>query len=148
MHIHILYSSWWGNTKFVIDTVADIFTTCDHQVTMFSAITADVAEFLQGDITILACPTYDHGLLHTPMDIYLQKSRESAVDLTGRRIVLIGLGDPKYDSDYTLESVRLMSEFILQQWGTLIYEPLRIVANPLTQVEKMQEWARGLMEVI
>lgn len=95
--------------------VTELLIAKGHEVTQSNVITASPEELLQGDLTILACPTYDHGLMHTPFDLFLQKSREERIDLTGHRFALIGLGDSKYDSDYLVESIPLMQAFIIEQ---------------------------------
>jgi flavodoxin len=85
-----------------------------HEVSFSKAVVSSFADLTKADLTILACPTYDHGLLHTPFDVFLQSAREAKVDLKDQQFVLIGLGDPKYDKDYLVESVRLMQEFVTE----------------------------------
>jgi flavodoxin len=125
--------------------IADMRTMRNITMTFTKAVVATSEDFCKTNSTILACPTYDHGLLHTPMDFLLNTMREQWLDLTGRRYILVGLWDPKYDNDYLVESVRLMREFVEEQGGTILWKPLKVIANPISNVENIKEWAESFV---
>lgn len=136
MKIQIRYSSWGGNTKLVVQQVMQDLQKGWHEVLMQHVVGAEMLN-LDTDVTILAAPTYDHGVLHTPMQRFLNAS--DANDLTWNKCAVIGLGDSKYDAEYTIESAKILEDFVTSHGGELIADSLRIHKSPVDQLERVSE---------
>lgn len=147
-NIQIIYSSWGGNTKLVIDTIQVI---CEQQwitVDTKKAVLAESKDLFSHDLTILACPTYDHGVLHSPMENFLHICEHEKVNLTWQNFVLVWLWDSKYDKEYTIEAAVLLEEFVYTHEWTLLFETLKIHKSPLWQQTKIQEWTKSLLNKV
>ena len=71
--------------------------------------------------------------------------RIQKLDLAGQKAAVIGLGDSKYDTDYNIESGRILAAYIESHNGELIHENLMINKCPLAQLEtKVQAWTTDL----
>ena len=92
------------------------------------------------DLLILACPTYGHGELEQYFGKFLELMEVE--NLSGKPCSIIGLGDPKYDSDYHLESIKIISDFLNKKHAKLIGMPLRISKFPLPLMNgHVDRWA-------
>jgi flavodoxin len=131
MHIHIIFSSWWGNTTFVVNAISEFLQQKSYIVTKEWAWTATEASLDKGEVIIFAAPTYDHGVLHAPFQAFID--RIYGKDLTGKQCAVVWLGDDKYDQEYTIESAHILNEFIKTHHGKCIIPPLRIHKTPITQ---------------
>ena len=58
---------------------------------------------------------------------------------------MIGLGDPKYDDDYNIESAVILQKFLEERNGNMTIENLAINRSPIPQLEtKVRDWAEKL----
>lgn len=130
--IWAVYSSWGGNTRLLLDRIQERLEQESIEMICHNAITASTEDLTRYDLTILAAPTYDHGILHTPFETFLRKSNE--IDLTNHSYAVIGLGDDKYDAEYNVESATLLEEFVREHHGRLICESLKINKHPISQL--------------
>lgn len=128
-----IYSSWWGNTRLVVDFLWDCFLWDWIELEKHNALIVDEKAIATYDILLLACPTYDHGVLHRPFEDYLDTL--SGIDLMWRKYAVIWLWDDTYDSEYTCESAEIMSNFVTSHGGNIIWEILKIHKHPLPQLE-------------
>ncbi len=145
-NIKIVYGSCGGNTELVCEWVADVLSK-KHNVELKKAKLTNPALLGDYDLLILASPTYGHGQLEEYFAEFLEKLQKE--DLQGRRCAVIGLGDPKYDSDYHLESVKIITEFLKEKEADMVGIPLRISKNPLSRLNKyVNNWAKNLSNLI
>jgi len=100
--------------------------------TVKSVVSATKEDLNASDYVLLAAPTYDHWILHTPYERFLDKV--NVVDLS-RQYVVIGLGDDKYDKHYNVEAAPILEEFVVSHWWTLLCKSLQINKNPITQLD-------------
>ncbi len=143
--IHIVYGSVSGNTELVVEKVAEILSGA-HDVELLRAKIAD-PEKLRADLLIFASPTYGHGQLENYMAALLEKI--PPLTLKGQKTAVIGLGDPKYDSDYLIESAKILIEFLKKQEAEIVGLPLMIAKNPLPQLEiRVKAWAETLNQLL
>ncbi len=145
--VHFLYATTGGNTKMVCEWAADALIIAGISATLHRVESENPAAFFgdlpQGDILVLASPTYGHGQLEPLAVRFYGKARR--VDLTGRRCAVIGLGHDKYDDDYNVESAAILTDFVDSHGGEMILEPLKINRNPVPQLkEKVTKWANEL----
>lgn len=146
--IKIVYGTGGGNTELVCEMVAEVLQEKGIKVELLKAKLTDPAEILNGaDLLIFASPTYGHGLLEQYFGEFLKKME--SVDLTGRKCAIIGLGDPKYDNDYHIESARIIMMFLKKKSAEIVGLPLRVSKCPLPLLENhVRPWAEKLAGII
>ncbi|MBP7671087.1 flavodoxin domain-containing protein [Candidatus Gracilibacteria bacterium] len=126
--VKIVYGSGGGNTEVVCEKVEQVMRDLGHEVVLLKAKVSEPSDIGEFDLLILASPTYGHGILESYFGEFLEKLR--GVDLQGRLCGIIGLGDPKYDDDYHIESVKIIHDFLVEKGAVLVHIPLRISKSP------------------
>lgn len=141
--IKIIYGSTSGNTELVSDKVAQVLGAAGHVVTTQRVERSSSEDIAGNDLTILASSTYGHGVLQEHFEQHGQ--RLLGGDLTGQRFAVIGLGDPKYDSEYNIESAAILEKMVLDHGGELVCDSLRVNRNPIPKLAKnVTAWATAL----
>lgn len=117
-----------------------------HQVELLRAKSTKAKDIDGCDLLILASPTYGHGQLEQYFEKFLRGL--GGVSLKCRRCAVIGLGDPKYDTDYHLESVKAIMDFLKEKEADIVCMPLRVSRCPLPLIESgyVGRWAEKLSE--
>lgn len=149
MKINIIYGTVGGNTKLVCDVVAETLKARGYEdITFFNVKTADAKKAVTGDFLIFACPTYEHGELEAYFQRFL--TQISAADIELKKCAVIGLGDPKYDRDYHLESIKIIVDFLNEKKAEIVHMPLRISKHPLPLIEQgfVKRWAEKVSDLI
>lgn len=142
--ITIVYASAGGNTKMVCDKVAEVLSSA-HNVHLHNARLAKPSVLTEGDILILASPTYGQGDLEQYMARLIKQVTK--LDLEQRPCAVIGLGDFLYEPDYLVESAKMLEDFIKEHNGKLIVPPLQVVQNPIKQLNvAVTRWSEKLLE--
>ncbi len=110
---------------------------------------AQPEDLLKGDVLLLASGSWNtegvEGQLNPHMHELLKK-RAAAVDLGGRKVVLIGLGDDRYR--YTVGAMAHLIEFVETHNGVVMEPTLKIVNEPYGQEEKIGEWTGQLLSFL
>ena len=146
--VQIIYGSNGGNTQMVCKFVASFLEDHGHTVVMTRGEHCPVEPLTGSDLLILACGTYEHGELEDHFR-YSFWPRIQKIDLAGQKAAVIGLGDSKYDTDYNIESGRILAKYVETHNGVLIHENLMINRCPLSQLEtKVQDWVSDLNKKI
>jgi len=144
MTLSCIYSSGWGNTRLVVERVKELLLVEWIDMKMINAHVASPEDFLSSEITLLAAPTYDHGVLHAPYEKLLFNAAES--DLQWKYYAVIALWDDKYDKEYNMESAVLLEQFVTDHWGILLLDALRINKHPLRALEEsLPQWTADLL---
>lgn len=147
MQIPIIYSSWWGNTRLVVERIAAILSQAGHTCILYNAFTAQAACLHDAPLCILAAPTYDHGVLHAPFERYLDICQELKLD--GHSYAIVWLWDDKYDTEYNIESAEILAEFVVQHGGTVLEPWLLINKSPVDQLDTLvADWTNTLLTSI
>jgi flavodoxin len=145
--VKIVYGTGGGNTELVCERVKEILEKKKHSVDMLKAKVTEPADIGTRDLLILASPTYGHGQLEKYFGIFMKKL--ASVDLEGKLCAVIGLGDPKYDDDYHIESARVIMVFLKSKGAKILYIPLRVSRNPLRLLDNFVNlWAEKIAEKI
>jgi len=146
-NILILFGSTGGNTKIVVDKVSNVLISQGHQVTVKRIEKASAKDPFNFDLTILASPTYGHGVLQKDVKVFREKMlEESYINIS---FAVIGLGDYKYDADYHLESANILEETITDLKGILAHDALRVSKSPLkTLTSIIPKWAQTLSDTL
>lgn len=102
---------------------------------------AQPEDFLKGDVLLLASGTWntggEEGQLNPHM-YYLLKKRAADIDLGGKKVLLIGLGDERYR--YLVGAMTHLEEFVKTHNGVVVEPVLKIMNEPYGQEEKVKEW--------
>lgn len=127
----------------VCEAVQDYLQTKKYEVTLLKAKVTEPADVGEFDLLILASPTYGHGLLENYFGAFLAKLKE--VDLKGKACTGIGLGDPKYDDDYHIESANIIMKFLRKKEANIVVLPLRISKSPYPKLgDYVKNWVENL----
>lgn len=145
-NVQIVFGSNGGNTKLVCEYVGAQLEQDGHVVKIDRCEHFPEGNLMGHDLLVLACSTYEHGQLedHFKHSFW---PRIQDVDLKRQRCAVIGLGDSKYDTDYNIESGRILQHYVETHNGELIVKSLMINRSPLPQLENtVNQWAENLSE--
>lgn len=144
--IKIIYGSAGGNTEVVCERAAEVMQKCGDTVEMLHAKLSGPENLGDCDLVIFASPTYGHGQLEQYFQEFLDKLEAAdGLNLEGRKFAVIGLGDPKYDTDYHLEAVKTISDFLKEKKAIIVGMPLRISKSPYPfMADYIPRWAEGV----
>ncbi|NCP66813.1 flavodoxin family protein [bacterium] len=146
--IQIVYGSNSGNTKMVCEYIAAFLSEHGHLVKIDRCEHYPEDKLSGHDLLILGCSTYEHGALEDHFR-YSFWPRIQDIDLAGQKAAVVGLGDSKYDTDYNIESGRILAKYIEEHNGELVHENLMINKCPLSQLEhKVKIWVEDLNKKI
>lgn len=141
-----LYASTGGNTEMAVDKVACLLKEKGHRVQEKRVETENPEKVAPADITVFAAPTYGHGVLQEDMLRFCEGLKEAS--LKDRRCAVIGLGDPRYEAQYHLESIPIMEAFIKNAGGTLLLPPLGISGTPVRHLSGLiAHWTNELLKL-
>lgn len=102
-------------------------------------------DMLKFDVCVLASPTYGHGLLEGYMDKFIKKL--NGVSLMGKPCAVIGLGDPKYEAQYHIESATILEDALTKAGGRILLPALRISRTPVMHLKGLvAHWAEQLID--
>lgn len=149
MTIQIIYTTSTGNTEHVVGVLRKTLESKGITVSSQLAEESKSEDLLKGDVLILACGTWNtggsEGQLHVRMDAFLN-GKAKAVDLEGKRVAIIALGDEEYY--YTGRATEHLVQYALNHNGKLIGAPLLIINDPEEQEEKVVRWGEKLAELV
>jgi flavodoxin I len=137
--LHIIYASTSGHTEFVVDTL--MTSLKDVTIERQRAELTQADDLLRGDILVLASSTWNTGGPEgqlNPHMFALLTVRAAAIDLKGKKVAVIGLGDDRYH--FTCAAADLLEEYVTSHGGELIQPTLRIINEPYDQTKKVEEW--------
>lgn len=145
--LHIIYASTSGHTEFVVDTLIASLNTMTIEKQRAELATPE--DFLRGDILVLASSTWNtggpEGQLNPHMHALLM-ARAASVDLKGKKVAVIGLGDDRYH--FLCRAADLMMEYVKTHNGVLIEPELRIINEPYGQEKTVEKWSQQFVKVI
>lgn len=142
--IHIIYASTSGHTEYVVDQV--IAALSGIKIEKQRAEQASAEDLLKGDVLVLASGSWNTGGAEGQMNPYLDellKKKAATIDLAGKKVLLIGLGDDRYR--YKLGCLRYMRAFVSTHNGVLVEPVLEIVNEPYGQEEIIKNWVKDLV---
>lgn len=149
MHsLHIIYASTSGHTEYVVQRVVTVLEAAGITPTVQKAEEADADDLTKADVLLLASSTWNtggrEGQLNPHMFTLLHK-RAKDVDLAGKPIIIIGLGDERYT--FTVRAAEKLIEYIESHNGQVTGEPLRIVNEPYHQNDVVDAWAKEIIGI-
>ena len=142
-----IYGSTGGNTEMTVECVAEILRKKKFKVAVQRAELSEAKEILKYDVCILASPTYGHGLLEDHMFKFLKGIKD--IDLKGKPCAVIGLGDPKYEAQYHIESAPILEQKLTSAGGKIVIPALRISRTPVMHLKGLiPNWTEQLVAKI
>ena len=145
--ILFIYGSTGGNTEMVVEHIASELKKKKFKVAIQRAEKSAPKDILKYDMCILASPTYGHGLLEGYMAKFVKGLK--TIDLKGKPCAVIGLGDPKYEAQYHIESAPILEDVLTKIGGQIILPALRISRTPVMHLKGLIPfWTDKLIELI
>lgn len=145
--ILIVYSSTGGNTKKVVQAVADLAGKSEHQIAVKKADQITPEEAATFDVCILASPTYAKGMLHYLMAGFMKEFRE--LKLMGKSCVVIALGDIKWGQEHHIAAAKLLEADIKKAGGKLLLPALKIDGRPEPHLKgTVVKWTKQFLKAI
>lgn len=139
----IIFGSTSGNTELVCDEVSQILTEKKHKVVMQRAEKSTPADIKKYAFCILAGSTYGQGLLQDHIGKFIKQCSPS--DFKNKKFAVIGLGDNKYNTEYVIESAKILEKTITENQGIIISPTLRINKTPVPLLgTTVKKWAMEL----
>ncbi len=145
----LIYASTSGHTEYVAGVVAEALKLKGAGVEVKRAEKAQADDLLVGDVLILASSTWNTGNVEGQLNPYmwmLLLDRAKAIELKGKKVALIALGDERYF--YRANAARHLEEFVASHGGVLACPTLKVINEPYGQEPSMQEWAAQLLSVL
>lgn len=147
--IQIIYASTSGHTEYVVQKLVEFLESQKLEVQSTKAEQAKPEDLSKGDLLILASGTWNTGGVEGQMnphmhDFLLTKAKD--VDLKGKKVMLIALGDHRYF--YTCRSGEHMRKFVMSHGGKVIEPSLLIVNEPYDQDEKIEKWVPKVLAAL
>lgn len=125
----------------VCDYIASLCT--EYNFSSKSVVSALSESLNESDVVILAAPTYDHWVLHTPYERFLDKAGDISLE---KKYIVIGLWDNKYDNEYNVEAVPILEKFVSDHWWTILCDSLKINKNPVDQLDShVKQWIEKVL---
>lgn len=148
--ILIVYGTGGGNTEIVCQKVVQTLSEfSDSEVKLVKAKIVNIEDIVASDILILASPTYGHGQLERYMEKLVNKCLKADIDLDGKKAAVIGLGNALYDSDYFLESSKILINFLIESGAEVVVEPLLVSKSPIPFLKDVvPEWTKSFLSKI
>jgi len=146
---HVIFASTSGHTEYVVDTLISVLKDIKIDAEKQKAEQAQADDLMKGDVLLLASGTWNTGSIEGQLNPHMHAlllSRATSVDLKGKKVALIGLGDERYR--YTCKAADHLEEFVQSHGGEQIGETLRIINEPYGQEKKVQEWAASLSKLL
>lgn len=147
--LHVIYASTSGHTEHVVDTMMSTLKDAAPQLWIEKqrAEQTKPEDLQKGDVLVLASGSWNTGSVEGQLNPHMHKllkDRAASVDLQGKRVALIGLGDDRYH--FTVGALTHLEEFVRTHNGQLIEPALRIVNEPYGQEEEVTSWSKQLFQ--
>jgi len=141
--ILIIFGSTSGNTELVCDKVSQVLREKKYKVVVQRAEQSTPSDINKYTYCILASSTYGQGILQDHMLKFIKKC--SRANFKDKKFAVIGLGDNKYNTEYIIESAKILEKKITENDGVLLTPSLRINKTPVLHLEDtIKTWAMNL----
>ncbi len=152
LSLGVIYSTSTGNTEHVVSVlIGEIGASLGTKVHIVKkrAEQVEASELTSFDVLILACGSWNTENIEGQLQPYmfdLCTKRAKEIDLTGKHVAAIGLGDDRYY--FTARSAEKLTEFLEEKNGTFLLPTLKIINDPYGQEERIKAWAEELMQAM
>ena len=129
----------------VVEAVAEYLKAANVEVIVQRAEQSQPEDLKKAEVVVLASPTYGHGILEQYMEKFVKKL--SGTDFNQQEMAVIGVGEPKYELQYHIESANILEKLIADQNGQLILPALKISGTPVRHLAGfIPKWSEQLIE--
>lgn len=149
LSLTIIYASTSGHTEYVIGQLQKFLAenAKSLKVMVVRVEKASPEDLTSSETLLLASGTWNtggpEGQLNPHMHAFLNGPAK-AVDLNGKKVAIIALGDDRYF--YTGRAGEHLRNFIQSHGGKVLGDSLLIVNEPYGQEERIRKWGRGLVD--
>ena len=145
--LHFIYASTSGHTEYVVgEAVAALAAKAPTvNVEVQRAEQTQPDDLLRGDFLVLASGTWNTGGIEGQLNPHMQvllKDKAKDIDLRGRKVFLIALGDERYL--YTARAMEHLRQFVTTHHGHVVVPELKIVNEPYGQENTVKKWVDQL----
>ena len=149
--LHIIFASTSGHTEHVVDVLRQALQTDRPEILVEQQRVeqAEPEDLVRGDIVILASGTWNTGSVEGQLNPHMHaflRERAATIDLHGKHVAVIGLGDERYR--YTARAADHLETFVRTHGGVLLEPVLRIVNEPYGQEESVKKWGAALFSAL
>jgi flavodoxin I len=117
--IGLFYGSNTGFTELVVDQLVEEFdTVAPNLITVHNIADVSVERLLDYEYLIIGCPTWNVGQLQEDWDA--QFLDLEALDLTGKKVALFGLGDQYGYADNFCDAIGILGRKLAAQGAELV----------------------------
>lgn len=149
--LHLIYASTSGHTEYVVGVVVDVLKKekpdLAVEVQQAEKVTAD--DVLRGDVLLLASGSWNTGGSEGQLNPHMHellRARAKDIDLKGKSVLCIGLGDARYH--FTARALTLLEEYVTSHGGKLLSPSLKVINEPYGQEETIEQWAKQILSVL
>lgn len=147
--LHIIYASTSGHTEYVVDTLTESLISQAPSITVERqrAELTDPKDLLRGDVLILGSGTWNAGGTEGQLNMHMHAllhDRAKDLDLQGKPITFISLGDERYY--FRTRCTEHFLRFQREHNGILFIPPLVLVNEPYGQEERIRQWTDKLLD--
>lgn len=142
--LHIVFASTSGHTEHVVGVLVEHLKAkapgCAVEVQR--AEQAAPEDLLKGDLLLLASGTWNTGGIEGQLNPHmyaLLEGRAAGVELGGKRVLTVALGDDRYR--YRANAAVHLGNFIRARGGEHAGHTLKIINEPYGQEVAVREWA-------
>ena len=114
--VTIVYGSSTLNTEFVSQRLQREFG--EEEAKLVNVREADAAELQEAENLILATSSWGSGSLQDDWELFFPKLDQ--VDLSGKRVALLGLGDQENYPDSFCDALKHLAEKVRERGGELV----------------------------
>lgn len=149
--LNIIYASTSGNTEYVVSVLVKALAKKKKQlkVTTLRAEEATAKDLTKADMLMLGSGSWNTGGIEGQMNPHMHSlllGRAKDVDLKGKKVLLVALGDDRYY--YTCRSGEHMRSYVNSHGGELFGQPLLMVNDPYGQEAKIEKWVDKLLVLL
>lgn len=146
--LHTIFASTSGNTEHVVDVLLEHIkkTHPEFELSKQRAEEASGEDMTKGDVLLLASSTWNYDAVEGYLNMHMRELLEKRcgdIDLQGRPVALIILGDDRYY--YTGRGTERFMQFLMAHNGKSCTMPLIIINDPYGQEDKVTAWVDKLM---
>ncbi len=149
--VHIIYASTSGHTEHVVDTLIGFLKEKAPHIAAERqrAELATPEDLRRGDLVILGSGTWNFGGVEGQLNQHMHRllfERAKDIDLAGKRIAFISLGDDRYY--FTTRCTEKFMLFLKSSRAKMALIPLIVLNEPYGQEERIRKWGEKLITLL
>jgi len=147
--LSIIYASTSGHTEYALDVLIEALKSGSKMlIKRQRAEQTQPEDLLKGDVLLLASGTWNTGGIEGQLNPHMHAlllERAKDVELQGKTVFVLGLGDSRYR--YTAKAFDHLAAFATQHGGQ-VASSLKIVNEPYGQEASIKAWAGELIKLL